>query len=409
MDTTKIEKLLQNCELRELYSIEAIITTLIEKAKQNAARQEESKGKQLRTEDRFETNLMGTLIRVTDVKPGERKEFSITIQDLSRSGMRFKVDTNFIPSRIVEALFGSPGGKIKKTFMEVVRMRKHTNQDGSWLEVGCRSVSDEAVRRIRLQEERITRMRNKLHKKSSILVLVVGLESEEITKLINRINSEGYQAKRAESPRLAIETAKKLKAHLIIYYNGKLLCRDKEQLKIATSGPSSLATLAVVNDEEQQFDLFRAGIDECFNVNHGEDLLFFAMERALIGHTIRQNETLTGQVLVVSNDNTKINLVFFQFEDRGYICQVERDVAKALEIDGSEYDLILTDFDEASIDDFKALRDRYTKVPLIALCDDMSYGTQAMAAGANNYLCMPPTKENMHMILESCVTKAVVA
>ena len=409
MDTTKIEKLLQNCDLRELYSLESILTDLIEKAKQNAAKQEETKGKQLRNEDRFNTNLIGTLIRVTDVKPGERKEFSITIQDLSRSGMKFKVDTNFISSRIVEILFGAPGGKIKRTFMEIVRMRKHSNQDGAWLEVGCRSVSDEAVRRIRLQEERIARMRNKLHKKSGILVFVVGPETEEITKLINRINTEGYQAKRSDSPHLAIETAKKLKAHLIIYYQGRLLCRDKELLKIATSGPSSLATLAVVDDEEQQFDLFRAGIDECLHVHHGDELLFFAMERALIGHTIRQNETLTGQVLVISNDNTKINLVFYQFEDRGYICQVERDMEKALEINASEYDLVLTDYDEAAQDNFRALREKYKKTPLIALCDDMSCGTQAMADGANNYLCMPPTKENMHMILESCVTKAVVA
>jgi len=409
MDTTKIEKLLKNCDLRELYSIETILTDLIEKAKQNAAKQEETKGKQLRAEDRFDTNLMGTLIRVTDIKPGERKEFSINIQDLSRSGMRFKVDTNFIPSRIVEILFGAPGGKIKKTFMEVVRMRKHTNQDGAWLEVGCRSVSDEAVRRVRLQEERIVRMRNKLHKKSGVLVLVVGPETEEIAKLINRINIEGYQAKRVDSPLIAIETAKKLKAHLVVYYQGKMLCRDKELLKVATSGPSSLATLAIVDNEEQQFDLFRAGIDECLHIHHGDDLLFFAMERALIGHTIRQNETLTGQVLVVSNDNTKINLVFYQFEDRGYICQVERDMEKALEIDISQYDLVLSDYDEIAVDNFRILREKFKKTPLIALCDDMSYGTQAMADGANNYLCIPPTKENMHMILESCITKAVVA
>ena len=118
MDTTKIEKLLQNCDLRELYSLESILTDLIQKAKQNAAKQKETKGRQLRNEDRFDTNLMGTLIRITDVKPGERKEFSINIQDLSRSGMKFKVDTNFIPSRIVEVLFGAPGGKIKKAFME---------------------------------------------------------------------------------------------------------------------------------------------------------------------------------------------------------------------------------------------------------------------------------------------------
>ena len=409
MDTTKIENLLKHCDLRELYSIENILTDLIEKAKHNAAKQEETKGKQLRAEDRFETNLMGTLIRITDVKPGERKEFSITIQDLSRSGMKFKVDTNFIPSRVVEVLFGAPGGKIKKTFMEVVRMRKHTNQDGSWLEVGCRSISDEAVRRIRLQEERIARMRNKLYKKSGILVLVVGPETDEITKLISRINTEGYQAKRVDSPLLAIETAKKLKAHLVLYYQGKLLCRDTELLKIATSGPATLATLALVENEEEQFDLYRAGIDECLHVYHGDDLLFFAMERALIGHTIRQNETLTGQVLVISNDNTKINLVIYQFEDRGYICQVERNLEKALQINAAEYDLVLTDYDEATQDNFRALREKYQKVPLIALCDDMSCGTQAMADGANNYLCMPPSKENMHMILESCVTKAVVA
>lgn len=363
-------------------------------------------GRKLRREERFKTNLMGSLIRVTDVKPGERKEFSVTICDISRSGLRFRVDTNFIPSRVVEVLFGAPGGKIKQAFMEVVRMKKQSNQDGSWLEVGCQTISDEAVRRLTMQEKRVAQMRSKLYQRRDIQILVVGPEQEQVTKLVNRIKIDGYQVRRVDIPRLAIQSAEKLGSHLVIYYQGKELCRDSELLKTAISGPSKLATLVLVENEEQQFQLYQAGIDECLMLNHCQEFLFNAIERALIGRAIRQNYYSTGQVLVVSKDNTKINLLVYQFEELGYTCGVERDPETALELNPHDYDMVLADYSELGPESFGALRESFSDLPLIALCDEMTYGTRAMADGANNYLCMPPTRENVQMVLGSCPAKA---
>jgi len=408
MDIGQIEKFLETCDLRELYTVEAKLTDLIKKAKQHTALMEDTQARQLRREERFETTLSGSLIRVTDVKPGERKEYSITIQDLSRSGMKFKVDTTFIPSRVVEVLFGAPGGKIKQTFMEVVRMKKRTDSGGAWLEVGCRKIGEEAVHRLRLQEKRIAQMRSKLHQRSGLQVLVVGPEIEEVTKLVNRIKNDGYQVRRVDRPKLAVRRAENLGSHLVIYYQGEELCRDPELLKTAVSGPSKLATLALVENEEQQFILFRAGIDECLMLNRCHEFLSNAMERALIGRAIRQNYYTPGQVLVVSKDNTKINLLFYQFEEQGYLCKVERDPQTALEFNSNEYDLVLADYSELSPESFRDLREKFYDLPLIALCDEFASGTQAMAQGANNYLCMPPTPESVQLVLGNCVAKAPV-
>ena len=340
MDIDQIEELLQACDLKELYTVETILSDLISKAKRDSALMDEIQGRKLRREKRFKTSLMGSLIRVTDVKPGERKDFSITISDISRSGMRFNVDTNFIPSRVVEILFAGPGGKIKQTFMEVVRMKKQSTHDGEWLEVGCRTICEDAVQRLRLQEKRIAQMRSKLHQRSGLQVLVVGPEIEGVTKLVNRIKTDGYQVRRVDVAKQAIQSAEKMGTHLIIYFQGAELCKDAEMLDMAVSGPAKTATLVLVENEEQQFRLYQAGIDECLMISHCSEFLFNAMERALIGRAIRQNYYSTGQVLIVTKDNTKINLVAYQFEEQGYSCDKEHDPKTALELNPSPLLLI---------------------------------------------------------------------
>jgi len=209
----KIEKLLQRCDLKELQEIQKLITEQIKRMQGDQAYWNDQDGRKRRREERFETNLLGTLTRITDIKPGERKEYSVTIQDISRSGMCVRVDTNFTPSRVVEITFAAPGGKIKRCFMEVVRVRRMSNENGSWLEVGCRSASNEEVRRVRLQEEQIAKMRSKLHSRRGILIMLVGNNTDATEKkLTSRIKTKNYTVRRCESVFQAYQTAEKVKA-----------------------------------------------------------------------------------------------------------------------------------------------------------------------------------------------------
>ena len=322
MNLSKIEDILNRCDLSELIKVEKIVQKLIENQKSASKLSDEEQGSQLRREQRFQTNILGTLVRITDIKPGERKEYSVTLKDISQSGICLIVDLNFVPSRIVEVVFAGPGGKIKRSYLEVVRMRKMTNQDGSWLEVGCRAVGDEEVRRARLQEDQIAKMRSKMHKRSGIIILAVGPETEENNKLIERVKLASYQVRQITGIVPAMESARKISAQLAILCNGSEISKDPKLLAELAKAPSTLARIAIVDNDEDRFALIEAGVDECLKKRDSkkDDFLFYGIERAMVSHLLRQGKSLnsTTKALVVSMDNTKINLITYQLEDHGY-------------------------------------------------------------------------------------------
>jgi len=406
MNLSKIENILNRCDLSELVEIEKIVQKLIEDKKSASNTSGEEQGCQRRREQRFQTNILGTLLRITDVRPGERKEYSVTLKDISQSGMCLNVDMNFVPSRLVEVVFAGPGGKIKRSYLEVVRMRKMTNQDGSWLEVGCRAVTDEEVRRTRLQEDQIAKMRSKMHNRHGIIILAVGPETEENNKLIERIKLESYQVRQITGIVPAMESARKITAQLAILCNGSEISNDHKLLAELAKAPSSLAIVAIVDNNEDRFALLEAGVDECLKTKDSEkdDFLFYAIERAMVGHLLRQGKSLssTTKTLIVSIDNTKINLITYQLEGHGYECQNVDTAEEALRFENDQFDMVLAEYDGHNGDEIKKLIEYFAGSPVIAMCDEISYGPRALATGVANYLNMPPNKDDVRMILESC-------
>ncbi|MBN1845713.1 MAG: PilZ domain-containing protein [Sedimentisphaerales bacterium] len=408
MKLDKIEKLLRDCSLNELEAVERMLQELLVKAKITCEQLADDDGRKRRKEPRFETNMLGTLTRLTDVKPGERKEFSVTIRDVSRNGMKLIVDPNFIPSRVVEITFAAPGGKIKRSMLEIVRMRKMVNEDGSWLEIGCRSIVEEHVRRLRLQEEKIAKMRSKLHTKTNILVLVVGPDNDQTNQLVGRIKGAGYQANHITGLRQALMTAEKLAAQLAILCQGSQICEDEKMLADLKTAPPSLALLALVDNDSERFDLLSNGVDECLTRIQGhvrDDFLFHSMERALVGHVVRRRDghCPTAKALVLSQSSSKVNLVCYQLEDQGYGTRIAETVEEAKGFDGREFDMVFADFNMLKPEEFDQVVQHFCALPVIALCDDLTFGHQSMSRGANNYLCMPPSREEMRMVLESAV------
>jgi len=408
MDIEKIAKLLQRCDLQELRKVETVLADLIRKVTEHA-NWDDQDGSCRRAEKRFESNLLGTLTRLTDVKPGEKKEYSVTIQDISRSGMCLRVDTNFTPSRVVKVTFGAPGGQIKQCNLEIVRMLKMSNQDGSWLEVGCRSINNEEVRRLCLHEEQIAKARSKLYRRHSIFIVVVGNENDvEKTRLMSKLKSQDYNVRRADSIHVALQSAERTKAQLMILCNGSEVCEDPELLQSIKSRPAELAILAIIKNHEHRAVLLAAGVDECLDDQKKEEFLFHAIERAMVGHAVRHNRNakqLSGRVLIFSIDSARINMMAYQLKENGYSYRVATNIEDADKFLTDPFDLVISDYDIDCIVEFKKLRMMFNELPMVAMCEDLSLGQQAIVDGANDYLCMPPGREDIQMILELATSR----
>jgi hypothetical protein len=403
MKVSKLVNFLEKCDLQELQAVEKKVAELIAKTIETASETTEEDYRNLRHEERFETNIHANLVRITDVRPNERKEYSVTVKDVSRNGMCFLVDSNFIPSRIVELTFAGPGGKIKRTCLEIVRLRKLYESAGAMLEVGCRSVTAEDLRRARLHEERIGRMRSKLHNKKNIIVLVVGLESKETEQILTRVKVEEYQVRKMKSVSEAVASGEKISAQLLIIAEGGQLLKEPEQLEKLKNAPSCLATLAIVENEQDRFELFKTGVDECLMAKNVEEFLLYSIERAMISHSIRQQpgfELMTPTALVFSDNSMRVNLVNFRLEEQGFKCRMVDSLKESKKYRVEDFHLIFADFDAEKVEEFKQLCRQFSTLPVIAMCERMDVGHLAMSHGAQNYLCMPPGRDDITMILE---------
>ena len=111
-------------------------------------------------------------------------------------------------------------------------------------------------------------------------------------------------------------------------------------------------------------------------------------------------QQLSGRALIATIDNTRINLVSYQLEENGYNYRIVNGVDEAKKSENDPFDLVLADYDTDNPEEFRELRKLFCHISVIAMCDDIADGQQAMVDGASNYLCMPPSKEDIHMILE---------
>ena len=404
MDPKEIEKQLADLGLQDLL----VAQQVIEKLLKDACSADESPGRasqvDRRAHERYPTNLSGTLVRITDVRPNEAKEFSVTITDISRRGVGLTANTNFILSRIVELTFYTPGGELKRMFLEIVRLRKMHNDQGSWLEIGCQSIEEKIVRRLQTEDQRIQRVRNKLHLKRGIFFYVVGPDTEETRDITKLVKTHGYQCRQLDSVNQAMISAGKTSAEFAIFCRGGQLCQDPVLLAAVRTGPDSLATLAIVDDEEQRLQLYQAGLDECVLKKHVAEFLFQAIERAMVGRSLKQSpedRPPAAKALLVSANNSRINLVSYQLEAHGFVCQVVQDPRNVTKNPADPFALVFADFNPQAPTTFVSLRDEFEGISLVALCDDIATGHAALKIGASHYLRMPPSQDEMRLILDS--------
>jgi hypothetical protein len=236
---------------------------------------------------------MGVLVRVTDVRPGERKEFAVEIKDISRHGVLLKVDPKFISSRYVNLAFASPGSMTKQKYMEVVRSHRQDDARGDRLEIGCRSVADKDVQWLRVQESRIQKMRSRIRRREDIRILVAGPQADGAAQAANQLDAEGFQVQMTYNLASAVKIGSEKNFDLIVFPRGGELREDLFLLERIKSDLANQAKLVLLDCFQDCSGFFYAGIDECLVDNGTVKPLLHAVEVAILGQLTRQNEKET--------------------------------------------------------------------------------------------------------------------
>ena len=125
-----------------------------------------------------------------------------------------------------------------------------------------------------------------------------------------------------------------------------------------------MASVAIVDSDEDRFALIQAGVDECLKKTSSkkDEFLFHAIERAMVGHLLRQGKSIssTTKALIVSLDNTKINLITYQLEEHGYECRNVDTAEEAVKLENNQFDIVIADYDGYNDDEIKKLIEYFT-------------------------------------------------
>ena len=304
-DTTQtianIIDLLSRCELDDLKAIKPALDELIRDAENPDEHREYPHLTERRSNQRFPTNLLCTLFRVTDVKPGEKREFTAEILDISRHGMRLKLDANFAFSRIVKVTFASPGQMTKQCYLEVVHSHRVSDAAGQWFDVGCHGVvAEKQVKMVRGREIRIERMQSRLKARKEIKILVVGPDSSQKANLISRLKAEGFLVRRTAHLTQSFKILRNPAFDLAIFTQGPDLARDPQLLESIRYDLNDVAKLALIVKPQDGQILCDQGFDHAHIDSDSREEIAHAVEQALMNHVTSQTESKTGSLVNVT-------------------------------------------------------------------------------------------------------------
>ena len=286
-------RLMKCCDLDTLETIKTNLDEFLDETFVSIPSAHTDTSGDLRAAPRYETDLMGILVRVTDVHPGERKEYAVEIKDISRQGVLLNVDPQFISSRYVNLAFASPGSMTRQKYLEVVRTHSQVDAQGDRLEIGCRSVSDKEVKALRVQECRVQKMRNRIRRREAVRVLVSGPQVDMANRVANQLDAEGFQVEMTYNLASTVKIGSEKEYDLILFPRGGDLREDRYLLEQIKTDLADRAKLALLDCFQDCSDFFYAGIDECLVDNGSVKPLCHAIEVAILGQLIRQQERET--------------------------------------------------------------------------------------------------------------------
>jgi hypothetical protein len=399
-----IIKLLKSCDHDTLITVRKKVQTLIDRAEPVVDCPFGVDLQDKRAFSRYSTDFCGKAVRLTNVRPGEKKEFSAKIKDISEKGMNISVSTDFIPSNVIEVVFAGPKSVVKRSFLQIVRIRKQYDQHDEWMELGCMTISKKQVREQQIQEKKSVEMRRRLREKMSIRILVSGPDHQWLT---TRIKIEGYQVEHCESIKDTINAVTtNRKFNLVLFTQGTAISHNDEILNFTQKNIHNVAKLGICDFKEHFSKLYQNGFDECITHSANRDFLFYTIEQAILGYQARtQTNTVFAkkEALILSSNTISSNMLSYQLDEYGFNCYIANNLRECATLNINKLGIIFVEICSNEQFELKEVLKTFKEIPVIGICNSLSDSQQAMSAGCERYVTMPPNEDDFKMVIENCL------
>ena len=401
----EIRKILESCDQDELGEVRQLVDEAGSLVQLVSLELGTAQPTNMRNEQRIPYDAEAEVTRVTDIKSGERVKYTASLKDVSRSGLCLQIEGHFIPSRLIKVFFSTPVGKNKEVVVEVVRIKEDVTGPGEndITEVGCKSIGYQDANKIIIKDNKIREIRRSINNREQVLVLLVSDKASDVDdKIYKRLRRDGFNVKKMFSIHQALTSAAKTNAQLTILCNGTKLRYDKDFTSQFRYRAESLASIAVVDNEDDRRMLTRAGIDECITPEAIDNFLEDAVESAIVSHRLKgQDRVNKHQVLLVGGDSLSQNTVKDTLAGCGYGMVFCKNSALSECYGIEEFEVVFAFYDPDNPLEFMRVLELYYSNIVIAIAENPLNGREALVRGATDYICTPIDKEAIVAALDS--------
>ena len=214
------------------------------------------------------------------------------------------------------------------------------------------------------------------------------------------LRKKSYNVRKCFSVHQALVSAEKTQAQLVVLCNGSRLKYDQDFITGFRHRSETLASIAIVDNENDRRSLNRAGIDECIVREAMDDYLVEVVEAAIVGHELRrQVKAERKQILLVGGDSLTINTMkdILAADNYQMIHCTDSDESEKYGIE--EFEMVFACYNSENPLDFMRVLELYYSNTVIAICDSPLDGRDAIVRGATDYICTPIENDTVNAVL----------
>jgi DNA-binding response OmpR family regulator len=356
-----------------------------------------------RSHARFNVCLSGTARPLVTPAGARERTFGITIVDLSREGMRFRVDASAPLYPLAEVVFTGPTGRVRNVYVKLIRTRMIFGDDeGDVCEIAAHAIDPQELTAVQERQRRLRAAQRTVRKSVDTPVVLVGDDADLLKHLEKVVSSAGHPVIGVGDYNRLAEALSPSGPQVLVHLDGRQALLHRDMLAQLRKERPELATVAVFDSIERRGELLAAGIEECVHRVNATALLTMYIQRAVKARMLAaEADSPLGPVSVLLHVENNLQLaqlgmsshrdnlnVSFSYDTEGMLSLLRCADIQAVVLDAKA----------ASKDGWalvRRIREEFLNLPVLVAVDDLALGSEAVSRGATEYLQMPAKRQDL--------------
>lgn len=356
-----------------------------------------------RSHQRFDVCLPGSARPLVVAAGARERTFPITIVDLSKSGMRFRVDASAPLYPLSEVVFTGPTGRMRNVFVKMVRMRMiFGDGEANMCEIAAHSVDPTELSAVQERQRRIRATHKTVACGRDIPVVLIGPDRDQAKHAESVVSGSGYPAVTLSDYARLAEALQPTGPQVVVHLDGRQALLHRDLMAELRKDRPELAAVAVFESTDHRRELLEAEVDECVHAINATALLTMYIKRAVktrllaadadsplgpVNVLLHVQNNLQLAQLGMSSHRDNVN-VSFSYDTEGMLSLLRCADVHAVVLDSgaarkNDWDLL------------KRLRREFVGVPLLVAVEDAAAGPEAVCHGATEYLQLPAKRQDL--------------